>query len=80
MKHLISVLPLFFTLILCAANVYSMNNYRISLKRPFLVFAVMTLLCFGGNAYIIIAFGSDVFREIMLLTVALTYFILFLLV
>ena len=80
MKHLISVLPLFFTLILCAANVYSMNNYRISLKRPFLVFAVMTLLCFGGNAYIIIAFGSAVFREIMLLTVALPYFILFLLV
>lgn len=80
MTQLMAVLPTFISLILCAANVYSMNSFRIAVKRPFLLFAVMTILCAGVNAYIILSYGNMFFRDIMLLTIAVPYFILFLLV
>ena len=79
MNHLISVLPLFLTLILCVLNGFSMSSYRVSMKKAALIFAVMTLLCFAANSYIIIFWGRAIFHDVMLFTVAVPYFCLFLL-
>lgn len=80
MKPLFSVLFLYLSLVLCALNVYAMNSYRISVKRPFLLFAIMTAVCGSVNAYLRLSLGQAVFAEIMIFTIAVPYFILFLLV
>ena len=80
MKPLFSVLFLYLSLVLCALNVYAMNSYRISVKRPFLLFAIMTAVCGSVNAYLRLSLGQAAFAEIMIFTIAVPYFILFLLV
>lgn len=80
MKQPFPVLALFLSLILCALNVYSMNSYRISVKRPFRLFAIMTLVCGSVNAYLFLSLGRVFFLDIMIFTIAVPYFILFLLV
>jgi len=80
MNPLFSVLFLYLSLVLCALNVYAMNSYRISVKRPFLLFAIMTAVCGSVNTYLRLSLGQAVFAEIMIFTIAVPYFILFLLV
>lgn len=80
MNPLFPVLFLCLSLILCALNVYAMNSYRISVKRPFRLFAIMTLVCGSANAFLRLSLGQAVFAEIMIFTIAVPYFILFLLV
>ena len=80
MQQLISVLPLLIALILCVANVYAMNSYRLSIRHPFLLFSAVSLLCFGVNAWIILSRGPAFFRSVMIWTIAVPYFLLFLLI
>ena len=80
MNHLISVLPMLLTLIICVINVVSMSSYRVSTKKAYLMFAGLTVLCFAFNAYIFLFWGRAVFLDMMFFTVAVPYFILFLLI
>lgn len=80
MQQLISVLPLLISLILCVVNVYAMNSYRLSIRHPFLLFSAVSVLCFGVNAWIILSRGSAFFRSVMIWTIAVPYFLLFLLI
>ena len=68
MNPLFPVLFLYLSLILCALNVYAMNSYRISVKRPFRLFAIMTLVCGSANAFLRLSLGQAVFAEIMMLS------------
>ena len=68
------------TLIICVINVVSMSSYRVSTKKAYLMFAGLTVLCFAFNAYIFLFWGRAVFLDMMFFTVAVPYFILFLLI
>ena len=80
MNDLLYVFPVLLALILCMANVYSMHRYRISNRKVFGLFAVTTVVCIAANAFIIAAFGRTGFQNIMLATVAIPYFVLFLII
>ena len=78
MSQVWSILPLFFTLILCVANVYAMNVSCVSVKKPVRLFVLMTVFCFCCNAFLFLKVGRESFNKIMVLTIAVPYFILFL--
>lgn len=80
MSTLLYMIPTLLALILCTANVYSMHSYRISPKKLLRIFAMTTLICIAANACIIIPFGRDVFQHVMLATVAVPYFVIFLVI
>lgn len=78
MRYLISVMPLFLTLMVCVVGVYSMTSYCICVKRPLRLLAIMTAVCFACNAVLFLLLGRDRYESIMILTVAVPYFILLL--
>lgn len=75
-----AVLPLFATLFVCVGNGYSMCSYRIPKKKAYACFLLVTVACLVINSYIVISYGRFVFRDLMLYTVALPYFVLILLI
>ena len=77
MNNLPYVLTMLLALVLCIANVYSMHTFRISMKKLILAFSVVMLIC---NACLVYFFGSDVFQNIMLATIAVPFFVLFLII
>jgi len=76
--NLMTVFPIFFTLIICVLNAYSMCSYRIPPKQANLWFLLVTLVCMAFNSYIILSFGLYTFRMLMLFTIAVPYFLMIL--
>jgi len=80
MEQIKEVLPLCITLLVCLINGYSMCSYRVPVKKAALLFLAVTVVCLVGNSCIVLYFGRDALLDLMLVTVALPYFILILLI
>ncbi len=71
---------LFISLALCVLNGYSMNSYYVSVRKPFRLFAIVTLVCFVCNAYLFSVVGRAAFMQIVILSIGMPYFVLILLI
>lgn len=80
MNGITDALALLLTLLLCIGNVYSMTGHRVSGRKSFLWFVMVTVVCVVCNAYIMLFWGREVLTDIIIFTIAAPYFILFLLV
>ncbi len=75
-----NIIPLSVLLFICTLNGYSMMSYRLPAKKSYGCFAAVTVLCFVLNSYIIIRYGKNMMRNIMIFTIGLPYFVLILLI
>lgn len=80
MNALVNVLPLFLILFICTLCGYSMMNYRVSSKSAYRCFAAVTALCLTVNSAIVIKYGVDVLKPLILFTIGLPYFALILII
>ena len=78
MKDMLYVFLVLLALVLCTANVYSMHNFRYPAKTMLCIFGAMTLICMAVNIGILAVYGRTVFNQVNIGTMAVPYFIVFL--
>ena len=78
MKDMLYVFLVLLALILCTANIYSMHNFGFPAKTMFCIFGAMTLICMAVNIGILAIYGRTVFNQVNIATLAVPYFIVFL--
>lgn len=67
---------LIITLFICVLDGYSMMNYRLSAKKSYTWFGIVTLFCLAINSYICLKYGETVLRNVILFTIGIPYFVL----